>query len=67
MVGAPGFPESRRQIRYVAGRIPVECTPAINNGMDAPTRTGIKCAKVAVLTHHLNREERHHEDYNCWY
>ena len=31
---------------------------AVGNGMDAPTRNGIKCAKVEVLCNHLNREER---------
>lgn len=28
------------------------------NGMDAPTRNGISCAKVEELLNHLNREER---------
>jgi hypothetical protein len=28
------------------------------NGMDAPARHGISCAKVEVSSNHLNRQER---------
>jgi hypothetical protein len=28
------------------------------NGMDAPARYGISCAKVEVSSNHLNRQER---------
>ena len=30
----------------------------VSNGMDAPTRNGIECAKVEMRNNHLNRQER---------
>ena len=36
----------------------------VSNGMDAPTRNDIDCAKVVALFDHLTGGRRHHEDYN---
>jgi transposase len=48
----------RKQIHVVSAMLTQWCTNVMRskvNGMDAPTRNGIKCAKVEVSTNHLNR------------